>query len=102
MNLKNNELNKQKMETFDFSKYVGTYTVEEAKQVCKQMEKEILEARKREAIKKAHEKFGNNFNYEVKRGVSIDVTKLKDGQKVCRCDVKGHYILMTEIRVFNK
>lgn len=87
------------METMDFSKYVGTYTVEEAKEISKQMAKEILEAKKREAIRLAREKFGNNFNYEVKRGVSVDLTKLKEGQKVCSCDVKGHHLLMTEIRV---
>jgi len=84
------------METLDFSKYAGTYTLKEVDGVLANMKADILEKEKQIACKKAQEMHGNKFTYEVKKGTAVDLRKLQQGQKVCACDVKGHHILMTE------
>lgn len=83
------------METLDLSKYAGTYSLAQAKEVSKQMALDILEAEKREAIKKAEAKHGDIWYYTVRKGISPDLRMLTDGQRVCSCDIKGHHILMT-------
>ena len=81
--------------TLDFSKYEGTYSLDEMKIILDNMKSDILQKEKEIAIKKAKEIHGENFTYEVKKGISVDLRKLLDGQRVCFCDVKGHHILMT-------
>jgi hypothetical protein len=83
--------------TVDFSKYEGTYSVEEMKGILNNMKTDILQKEKEIAIKKVKEIHGNKFTYEVKKGISVDLRKLENGQRVCACDVKGHHILMTEV-----
>lgn len=83
-------------ERLDFSKYVGTYSVSEAKEVLKNMENDLLEAEKREAIRLVKEIHGDNFTYEVRKGTSVDLTKLKANQRVCASGLKGHHVLLTE------
>ena len=84
------------MKKFDFSKYIGTYSLEEAKEVTKKMAKEILDAKKKDAIETAKKIHGDKFTYKVRKGVSVDLTKLKSNQRVCATDLKGHHILLTE------
>ncbi len=84
------------METIDFSKYAGTFSVTEAAEVAKKMAIDILEAEKREAVKHAQSIHGDKFTYEVKKGTRVDLRKLKAGERICASGVKGHHILMTE------
>ena len=84
------------METIDFSKYAGTYSVTEAAKVAKKMANDILEVEKLEAIKWAKSIHGDKFTYEVKKGTSVDLRKLKAGERICASGVKGHHIFMTE------
>lgn len=81
--------------TLDFSKYEGTYSVEEMKIILDNMKSDIFQKEKEIAIKKSKERHGENYTYEVKKGISVDLRKLLDGQRVFACDVKGHHILMT-------
>ena len=46
-----------------------------------------------EYVKNIH---GEKFNYELVIGSLVDLTKLKNNQKVCGSKIKGHHILITE------
>jgi len=83
--------------TVDLSKYVGTYSLEEIQKVSESIKKDVFEAEKKQALSDAKKIHGNKYNYELKKGTSVDLTKLKHNQKVCASGVKGHHILMTEI-----
>ncbi len=84
------------METLNFGQYVGTWSLDEAKKIAKLMETDILEAEKKQAIITTEEKHGTGYTYEVRKGTRVDLTKLKRGQEVCACMVKGHHMLMTK------
>lgn len=84
------------MERLDFSKYAGTYSLSEAKEILDKMNEDILEAYKKKAIAYAKKIHGNKFNYEVRKGSVVNLTKLKEGQRVCACSLKGYHILLTE------
>mgnify|MGYP006389168513 CR=1 FL=1 len=40
---------------------------------------------------------GFGFSYTLKKGTSVDLTKLNNNQKVCASKIKGHHWLLTEI-----
>ena len=84
------------MVTLKFANYAGTYTVAEAKELTKKLTKEILDAEKKADIDRIKSKYGDKYTYEVKKGVRIDLTKLKAGEKVCASFIKGHHIFMIE------
>jgi hypothetical protein len=83
------------METIDFTKYKGTYSLSEAKEVAKKMELDIFEAEKKEALSHAESIHGSTFKYELAVGTRPDLRKLNKGQRVCASGVKGFHILMT-------
>jgi hypothetical protein len=82
----------------DLSKYAGTYSLDEIKKVSESIGKDIFEAEKKQALIDVKKMHGDKYTYEFKKGTSVDLTKLKDGQRVCASGVKGHHILMTEIK----
>lgn len=84
------------MEKLDFSKYSGSYNLNEIQKVLDEMEIDILNKKKEIACKKAQEIHGDNYFYSVKKGVSVDLRKLEKNQRICGCIIKGHHILMTE------
>lgn len=83
------------METIDFTKYKGSYSLSEAKEVSKKMAVDIFEAEKKQALTHAESIHGSTFNYELAKGTRPNLTKLKNGQRVCASGVKGFHILMT-------
>lgn len=93
---KNQKGNIFDMEKLDFSKYAGTYSLSEARQLLTTIAEDILEAHKKEAIARAKKIHGNKFNYEVRKGSVVNLTKLKAGKRVCACSLKGYHILLTE------
>lgn len=48
------------------------------------------------AIEHAKSIHGDSFKYEVKKGTSVDLFKLKEHQRVCASKIKGTHILMTK------
>ena len=48
------------------------------------------------AIKKAKDAYGDSFEYEIKKGNSLYVCKLKENQKICCSGLPNRYILMTK------
>lgn len=84
------------MEKLNFSKYAGEYSLYEAEQLLITISEDILEARKKKAIAYAKKIHGNKFNYEVRKGSVVNLSKLKEGQRVCACSLKGYHILLTE------
>ena len=84
------------MEKVDFSKYAGSYSLSEAKEISKKMEADIFEAEKKEALADAKSKHGDGYTYELVKGTSPDLRKLSPNQRVC-AGIKGHHILMTRV-----
>jgi len=41
---------------------------------------------------------GDKYTYELKKGTRVDLRTLRDGQRICASGVKGHHVLMTEIK----
>jgi hypothetical protein len=83
------------METIDFTKYKGSYSLSEAKEVAKKMAVDIFEAEKKQSLTRAESIHGNMFTYELVKGTRPNLMKLKNGQGVCASGVKGFHILMT-------
>jgi len=48
-----------------------------------------------QAIILAKANHGKDYDYEVRKGTSVDLRKLTHKQEVCACNIKGHHILMT-------
>ena len=80
----------------DFSKYAGSHSLEEAKEIAKKMAVDIFEAETAEALADARSKHGDGYIYELRKGTSIDLRSLKPNERVCASGIKGHHILMTK------
>ena len=61
----------------DFSKYAGSHSLEEAKEIAKKMAADIFEAETAEALADARSKHGDDYAYELRKGTSIDLSLLK-------------------------
>jgi uncharacterized membrane-anchored protein len=83
------------METIDFTKYKGSFSLSEAKEIATQMIADIFEAEKKQALNHAESIHGNTFTYKLTKGTRPNLMKLKNGQGVCASGVKGFHILMT-------
>jgi|JI9StandDraft_1071089.scaffolds.fasta_scaffold85358_1 hypothetical protein len=83
------------METIDFTKYKGSFSLSEAKEIATQMIADIFEAEKKQALTHAESIHGNTFTYKLTKGTRPNLMKLKNGQGVCASGVKGFHILMT-------
>jgi hypothetical protein len=83
------------METIDFTKYKGSFSLSEAKEIAVQMIADIFEVEKKQALTHAESIHGNTFTYKLTKGTRPNLMKLKNGQRVCASGVKGFHILMT-------
>lgn len=83
------------METIDFTKYKGSFSLSEAKEIAVQMIADIFEVEKKQALTHAESIHGNTFTYKLTKGTRPNLLKLKNGQRVCASGVKGFHILMT-------
>lgn len=83
------------METIDFTKYKGSYSLSEAKEVAKKMIADIFEVEKKQALTHAESIHGNMFTYELVKGTRPNLTKLNKGQRACASRVEGFHIIMT-------
>lgn len=80
----------------DFSKYAGTYSLKEAQDILNKMKQDVFEAEKKEDLKHAESIHGPTYSYELKKGTSVNLTKLDSNQRVCASSIKGYHILMTK------
>ena len=83
------------METIDFTKYKGSFSLSEAKEIATQMIVDIFEIEKKQALSHAESIHGNTFTYKLTKGTRPNLMKLKNGQRVCASKVEGFHILMT-------
>ena len=84
------------MSTIDLSKYAGSYSVEEAREVSKRIGEDIFSAQVKDELENARQIHGDNYTYELKKGIRIDLKFLHENERVCASSIKGHHILMTE------
>jgi len=86
------------MKNLDFTKYAGTYSLQEAKELADKMKAEILELEKQADLERTME-IHPNFTAELvvhpKKG-GIDLSKLSENQRVCSSRIKGYYTLLTQ------
>lgn len=80
----------------DLSKYAGSYSVEEAREVSKRIGEDIFAAQKKEDLDAARKIYGDNRTYELRKGERVNLRKLNTNERVCASSIKGFHILMTE------
>lgn len=86
------------MKTLDFTKYAGTYNLQQAKEIADKMKVEIFELEKQtdlERTKEMHPNFTAELVLHPKKG-GIDLRSLAENQRVCASQVKGYYTLLTK------
>ncbi len=57
---------------------------------------EVRQNKMAEDLDHAKSIHGEGYTYEHRKGTAVDLSKLKNNQKVCASKIKGHHILLTE------